>query len=321
MTPVLPRVAVVYDRLRPEERLLFTAFERRGVAVERLYGPHQRLALGVADSDANAGSVPRVVLQRCLAQTRALALTRLLEARGAQVLNSSWVAATCADKLATSLALERHGVATPHTAIAFDADGAFELCERLGYPVVLKPVMGSWGRMVSRLSDRDAVEAVLEHKRQLGGADHAIIYLQEHVAKPGRDIRAFVIGDRVIAAIYRSSEHWLTNTARGAEASRCDVSAELADVAQRAADAVGGGIVAVDLVESDRGLLVLEVNHTMEFRNSIATTGVDIADEVAGYVLAVAERIAVGDVGARASHTGPSVERMPAVAAAKSALA
>jgi len=319
VTAAAARVAIVYDRLRPEERLLFAAFERRGVGVERVYSAHQRAALGLADGDAPAANAPTVVLQRCLAQTRGLALTRLFEARGAHVLNPSWVAATCADKLATSLALERQGVPTPQTGIAFDVDGALELCERLGYPVVLKPVVGSWGRMVSRLSDRDAVEAVLEHKRQLGGPDHAVIYLQEHVAKPGRDIRAFVIGDRVVAAIYRSSEHWLTNTARGAEASRCDVSAELADVAQRAADAVGGGVVAVDLVESDRGLLVLEVNHTMEFRNSIVTTGVDIADEVAGYVLALAERIAAGDAGAFASQAAATVARTLAAAAAKHA--
>ena len=316
MIPAPPRVAIVYDRLRPEERLLFAAFERRGVGVERIHGAQQRIGPNLVDGDRYAGDAPTVVLQRCLAQTRGLALTRVLEARGAYVLNPSWVAATCADKLATSLALEGHGVPTPRTGIAFDAAGALELCERLGYPVVLKPVRGSWGRMVSRLSDRDAVEAVLEHKRQLGGPDHAVIYLQEHVAKPGRDIRAFVIGDRVIAAIYRSSEHWLTNTARGAEASRCAVSAELADVARRAAEAVGGGVVAVDLVESERGLLVLEVNHTMEFRNSITTTGVDIADEVAGYALALADRIAAGDTGAFGARAERAVAPTPAAATA-----
>ena len=321
MTPAPSRVAIVYDRLRPEERLLFAAFERRGVTVERIYAAHQRLGPGLLDGAGRTDDAPTVVLQRCLAQTRGLALTRLLEARGACVLNPSSVAATCADKLATSLALERHGVPTPRTGIAFDAGGALELCERLGYPVVLKPVAGSWGRMVSRLSDRDAVEAVLEHKRQLGGPDHAIIYLQEHVAKPGRDIRAFVIGDRVIAAIYRSSEHWLTNTARGAEASRCVVSAELADLARRAAEAVGGGVLAVDLVESERGLLVLEVNHTMEFRNSIATTGVDIADEVAGYALRLADHIVAGDTCAFGSQADRALARAPAGAAAPAARA
>ena len=168
----------------------------------------------------------------------------------------------------------------PRTGTAFTTEGVLDLCERFGYPVVLKPVVGSWGRMVSKLSDRDAVEAVLEHKTVLGGPSHKVFYVQEYVEKPGRDIRAFVVGDRVVAAIYRESEHWITNTARGGTARNCPLTDELTDVAQRAARAVGGGVLAVDLMESDRGLLVTEINHTMEFRNSVDTTGVDIPAEV-----------------------------------------
>jgi [lysine-biosynthesis-protein LysW]---L-2-aminoadipate ligase len=278
-------VAIVYDRMRPEERLLFDAFERLGVAAEPRYAPHEIHAL----CGERADGLPAVALQRCVSQTRGLALTRVYEAHGVNVVNASAVAALCADKLATSAALGMHGVPTPRTMVAFDHDAALEACDRLGYPVVLKPTVGSWGRMVSRLSDRDAVEAVLEHKRALGGPEHGVIYLQEHVVKPGRDIRAFVVGGQVIAAIERASDHWVTNTARGAVASRRDVDDAIADLAGRAAAAVGGGIVAVDLVESERGMLVLEVNHTMEFRNSIETTGVDIPAAIARYVLAALE--------------------------------
>jgi [lysine-biosynthesis-protein LysW]--L-2-aminoadipate ligase len=142
--------------------------------------------------------------------------------------------------------------------------------------------------MVSRLSDADAVAAVLEHKEVLGGPAHRVIYLQEHVAKPGRDIRAFVVGDRVVAAIYRESDHWITNTARGGVARACPVDDGLSEIALRAARAVGAGVLAIDLVESDRGLLVVEVNHTMEFRNSIDATGVDIPAEVVRWVLELA---------------------------------
>jgi len=279
-------VAIVYDRMRPEERLLFDAFERLGVEAEPRYAPHEVHAL----CGARADDLPAVALQRCVSQTRGLALTRVYEAHGVTVVNGSAVAAACADKLATSAALGRHGVPTPRTMVAFDHDAALEACDRLGYPVVLKPTVGSWGRMVSRLSDRDAVEAVLEHKRALGGPEHGVIYLQEHVVKPGRDIRAFVVGGRVIAAIDRASDHWVTNTARGAVASRREVDDAIADLAGRAATAVGGGIVAVDLVESERGMLVLEVNHTMEFRNSIETTGVDIPAAIARHVLTELER-------------------------------
>jgi [lysine-biosynthesis-protein LysW]--L-2-aminoadipate ligase len=159
----------------------------------------------------------------------------------------------------------------------------------MGYPVVLKPVVGSWGRLLARINDRDAAEAVLEHKEVLGSFQHSIFYIQELIRKPGRDIRAFVVGDECLCAIYRDSAHWITNTARGGKASNCPVTPELGDLCMRAAKAVGGGVLAVDIMEDpDRGFLVNEINHTMEFRNSIAPTGVDIPGRVVEYAQAVA---------------------------------
>ncbi|MEX2542865.1 MAG: lysine biosynthesis protein LysX [Trueperaceae bacterium] len=279
-----PRLALVYDRLRPEERMLFEAFGQRGVAFEKVYAPD--LAVDF-DELARLGRFD-VVLERSVSQTRGLALARLFEAAGASVINAPAVIETCGDKLATNAALARAGVPVPRSGVAFTRDGVLDLCERLGYPVVMKPVVGSWGRMVSRLSDRDAVEAVLEHKEALGGPSHKVHYLQEYIAKPGRDIRAFVVGGRVIAAIYRNSDHWITNTARGAVATNCPLNSELERVSLAAAAAVGGGILAVDLLESDRGPLVVEVNHTMEFRNSVSTTGVDIPGLMVDYALSLA---------------------------------
>ncbi len=276
-----PRIAVVYDRLRPEEKMLFDAFERQGVAFDKLYAPQL-----VCDFSA-LSDLPQydVILERCVSQTRGLAVSRIFTALGTRVLNTPGVIEVCGDKLATNAALARAGVPTPRTGVAFDTESAVNLAERFGYPVVLKPTVGSWGRMVSKLSDQDALEAVLEHKETLGGPQHKVFYLQEFVRKPGRDIRAFVVGGEVVAAIYRTSEHWVTNTARGAVATNCPLYGELAETAQRAAQAVGGGVVAVDVLESERGLLVVEVNHTMEFRNSVATTGVDIPAKVVEYAL------------------------------------
>jgi [lysine-biosynthesis-protein LysW]--L-2-aminoadipate ligase len=263
--------------------MLFEAFERASVPFEQVYAPHQ-----VVDFSAFEPSPYDVVVERCLSQTRGLALSRVYTAGGAVVVNRPEVIETCGDKLATNAALAAAGVPTPRTGVAFTVDAVLELCDRFGYPVVLKPVVGSWGRMVSKLSDRDAVEAVLEHKEVLGGPQHKVFYVQEFVRKPGRDIRAFVVGDEVIAAIYRSSDHWITNTARGGSASNCPLTDELVEVASAAARAVGGGVLAVDVIESERGLLVVEVNHTMEFRNSVSTTGVDIPARVVRYA---AERV------------------------------
>jgi [lysine-biosynthesis-protein LysW]--L-2-aminoadipate ligase len=261
--------------------MLFEAFERLGVPFGKAYAPQQGIRFDALD-ELTGGSV--VVLQRCLSQVRGLSLTRALEANGVTVVNSSSVVEVCGDKLATNAVFAKSGIPTPRTAVAFNAETALECCEYLGYPVVMKPIVGSWGRLVSKLSDRDAVEAVIEHREVLGGPQHKVYYFQEFVEKPDRDIRAFVVGDSVVAAIYRKSRHWITNTARGAEAVNCQVTKKISEISLKAANAVGGGILAVDLLESDQGLLVIEVNHTMEFRNSVSTTGVDIPGAVVAFL-------------------------------------
>lgn len=280
-------VAVVHDRLRPEERMIFAAFERAGVTPERIYAPSWRWEAGARRHEG------QVVLLRTLSHARTLAVARALEADGAQVVNAAAVVETCGDKAATSAALAAADVPQPRTFVAFGAEEVLAVCDTLGWPVVIKPVVGSWGRMVARCRDADAVEALLEHKQVLGGPSHQVFYVQEHIDKPGRDLRAFVVGDRVVAAIAREGDDWRTNTARGAVVSGVDPS-ELASVALAAACAVGGGILAVDLLESDRGLLVSEINHGMEFRNSTEPTGVDIPAEIVAHVVGLAEARAAG---------------------------
>ena len=162
--------------------------------------------------------------------------------------------------------------------------------EDIGYPAVLKPAVGSWGRLLSKVNDREAAETILEHKTTLGSYQHSVFYIQEYIEKPMRDIRAFVVGGETICAIYRSSPHWITNTARGGQSSNCPVTPELDALCVRAAKAMGGGILAIDVLEDpERGFLVNEVNHTMEFRNSIKPTGVDIPERMTDFIIRVAE--------------------------------
>ena len=203
--------------------------------------------------------------------------------------NSYNVATVCGDKLLTSCALAEHHVPQPEVRVAFTEESALKTIEDMGYPVVLKPAVGSWGRLLSKVNDRDAAEAILEHKAVLGSYHHSIFYIQKYVEKSGRDIRSFVIGDKCIAAIFRTSPHWITNTARGGTATKCEVTKELNDISVLAAKAVGGGIVAIDVFETKQGLMVNEVNYTMEYKNSITTTGVDIPAHMVDYILKVAE--------------------------------
>jgi [lysine-biosynthesis-protein LysW]--L-2-aminoadipate ligase len=279
-----PRIAVLLSRVRVEEKLLLQAFEAHGLAVDVRDDDEV-----VFDLHRNGWGSYDVVLERCVTQSRALAALLVLKDWGVRTVNRLEVVQTCGDKLATTSALVREGVPTPQVKIAFTPESALEAIEALGYPVVLKPSVGSWGRLLSKINDRQAAEAILEHKQTLGGYQHHIYYIQEYVDKPARDIRAFVVGDETICAIYRYSEHWVTNTARGGRASNCPVTPQIHDLSLAAARAVGGGVVAVDLLETPDGrLLVNEVNHTMEFRNSIDTTGVDIPGRIVDYVLEVA---------------------------------
>ena len=277
------RVGILCTRIRVEEKLLFNALRERGIVYEVMDVRRMALSLG---EDSLGGY--DVVLIRCLSHSQALYAARVLNGHGIPTVNSHQVIATCGDKLHTTLALARNGVPTLRTVVAFSQESALAAIEEMGYPVVLKPLHGSWGRLLSKVNDRDAAEAILEHKQTLGGYQHSIFYIQEYIEKPGRDIRSFVVGDETVAAIYRNSSHWITNTARGAKASNCPITPEIDTISRAAARAVGGGVVAIDILEAPDGrLFVSEVNHTPEFRNSIAPTGVDIPGKMIEYVLEV----------------------------------
>lgn len=277
------RIAILCSRVRVEERLLFTAFENLGITPLRY--DEREISARVSEFQPEVD----IVLERSVSTSAGLVALQLFESASVQTVNTHATAQTCADKLATSLALARQHVPQPITEIALSTESALEAIERIGYPVVMKPTVGSWGRLLARINDRDAAEAILEHKQVLGGYQHHVHYIQEYIEKPNRDIRAFVIGTETICAIYRQSPHWITNTARGGQASNCPVTVEIAEICRNATLAVSngaGGVLAVDLLEDpERGLVVCEVNHTMEFRNSIDTTGVNIPERIAQYVI------------------------------------
>ena len=278
----MTHIAILTSRIRVEEKLLIEACNRRNITFDII--DDGELLLDLAQPDTRWRNYD-AVLCRSMSQSRGLAVLHVLEHWGVPVFNSAAVTATCNDKLLTTLALLQAQVPTPRTLLAFDAPTAVRAIEMLGYPAVLKPVTGSWGRLLARINDRDAAEAVLEHQETLGGYQHQTHYIQQYIDKPQRDIRAFVIGEQTVCAIYRSSEHWVTNTARGAVTSNCPVTPGLATLCMRAAQAVGGGILAIDVLEDvERGLLVNEINATMEFRNSIAPTGVNIPDAMLDYI-------------------------------------
>jgi len=273
------RIGFLYTRLRVEEKYLLEELEKHGdVEVVRIND---------GESFFDIHQLPErvdVLFERSISYSRGLYISRIFEAHGIPVVNSSLVAERCGDKYVTSQILAQNGIPTPRVYMAFDEDSALKAIEAMGYPCVLKPVVGSWGRLLAKVENREMAEALIEHKAMMG-VNHQVFYIQEYIDKPGRDIRAFVVGDEAICAIYRSSENWITNTARGGVATNCPLTDEIAELCQRAARAVGGGLLALDLFETENGLTINEINHTMEFRNSITTTGVNIPQKMVEYVV------------------------------------
>jgi len=282
-------IGVLYSRVRVEEKWIFGAMEKRGIDYERL--DDRELAFDL-EQPAKWREFD-AVLERSISYTSGLYSLRVLNSFGVPTVNTASVAEVCGDKLVTSALLAQAGVPQPHVVTAFTPEAALDAIEAFGYPVVLKPVVGSWGRLLAKVNDRDAAEAIVEHKATLGSVQHSVFYIQEYIQKPGRDIRAIVVGDRELTAIYRKSGHWITNTARGGEGEVCPITPEIEDLCLRAVHAVGGGVLAVDLVEHpQKGMLVNEINHTMEFHAAQPISGVDIASEIVNYTVEVAQQAA-----------------------------
>ncbi len=279
------KVGFLHSILRVEEKLLIDEFRTRpGVDLEKIDDRERFFDLHKNDFRFD------VVIERCINHSRAVHALKIFGDFGIPTVNTYEVAEVCGSKFLTTQALIKTHVPTPKCYLAFTPESALAAMDELGFPCVIKPNTGSWGRLISKINDRDAAEAILEHKQILGSYHHSIFYIQEYVEKKGRDIRSFVVGDRCIAAVYRYSPHWITNTARGGKTENCPITEELHDVSVRAAKAVGGGVVAIDLFETPAGLSVNEVNYTMEFRNSITVTGVNIPAKVVDYVLEVGRK-------------------------------
>ncbi|MFC7205051.1 lysine biosynthesis protein LysX [Haloferax namakaokahaiae] len=280
-------VGLLYSRIRRDEKLLLSELRDRGHEVTKIDVRKEQFDL--TEAPAVFDDVD-IVVDRCLATSRSLYITRFLQSYDVPVVNSHETAAICADKAQNSLALADAGVPTPNTKVAFTIDSAMEIVEEFGYPCVLKPVVGSWGRLMAKIDSEAAAEAILEHKATLGSYEHKVFYIQEFVEKPGRDIRVLAVDGEPIAAMTRSSDHWLTNAAKGADSSAFELDDRAKELVKQASDAVGGGLLGIDLMETGAdGYTVHEVNHTVEFKALNEATDVDVPAKVVDWLEAKVE--------------------------------
>lgn len=284
------RLGMIYSRVRLDEKMLIEAAEKRGKKLDLLFD--DELVFDVHQRDWNYDAI----LERSISYTRGLWALKFLKYQGVPAVNRYEVALQCGDKTETSILLAKHGVPTPRTRVAFTPESAMKAIRELGYPCVIKPTLGSWARMVAKVTDETSAEQIIELREQLPNPVQQVYYIQEYVNKTGngngthRDIRSFVVGEENICAIYRTSPHWITNTAKGGKASNCPVTPELREISLKAAEAVGGGVLAMDIMETPEGYTCHEVNHTMEFKNSVAPTGVDIPGAILDFCVREAKR-------------------------------
>jgi [lysine-biosynthesis-protein LysW]--L-2-aminoadipate ligase len=277
------QVGLAYSRVREDEKLLLATLRERG---------HDVVKIDVRSTTFDSQTAPAVlteldvVLDRCLATSRSLYLSQFCEAYDVPIVNTAETSQVCADKVTSTLQLEQAGVPTPATTVAFTTESALSAVESFGYPCVLKPVVGSWGRLVAKIDSRSAAEAILEHKATLGHYEHKVFYLQEYVDKPGRDIRVLAADGEPIAGMTRSAEHWLTNAAKGAETAAFELDEDARDLVERASEAVGGGLLGIDLMETgeDTGYTVHEINHTPEFKSLQETVDADVPAAVVDWL-------------------------------------
>ncbi|MDO8610619.1 MAG: lysine biosynthesis protein LysX [bacterium] len=275
-------IAILHSTIRGDEKLIIESAKNRKVDIKLIDIRNEIFNRETYKVDFD------IALERSVSTVKGTQAVRFFESLNVPVVNPSSIATICEDKFYTSLILQQKNVPTPKFAMVFNAVEAAKAIDQLGgYPVIIKPPLGSWGRLLAKINDIDALEAVLEHKDVLGSPQQKAFYIQQYINKPGRDIRAFVIDGKAICAIYRDSPHWITNTARGGVATNCPVTKEILQISKKASDAVGGGILSLDIFETENGLSINEINHTTEFKNSEKPTGVSISGEIVDYCLKV----------------------------------
>ncbi len=285
-------LAILTDRLRWEEKALYSAASSAGLRASIVDVKANSVDLSDESSLPEEVRGSDVVLQRCVSHYRGLYYAAILERFNRVVINSFNTTLVTGNKLLTSLELVKKGIPTPKTYVAFSDDAAIAFMERHGYPVVVKPVVGSWGRLVTKVDDRDDASALVEFRRMINDPTYQVYYLQEYVRRPPRDLRAVVVGDELVAAEYRYQppDDWRTNIARGGRAEPARLGDAEREIVLKAAEAVGGGVLGVDAMETEEGLLVHEVNGGLEFHGVSAATGVDVAAKIIEYAVKVARR-------------------------------
>jgi len=204
-----------------------------------------------------------------------------LQRLGLYVINPPEAIENCVDKYAILAILEDSGIPVPRTAVTENVDAALKAFHELGGDVIVKPIFGSRGIGSTRVTDGEVAATIFKAITFY----HGVIYLQEFVPHGFSDIRAFVIGDRVVAAMRRLANTWKTNYSQGAKPASMKLDKELEELAVKSARLIECKIAGVDILESSNGPLLVEVNSQPGWRGLQSVARVNIADEIVGFIL------------------------------------
>ncbi len=274
------KIGMLYERIRKDEKLLIAAANKKGIELDLIKVQDLLFDIGKNGFDHD------IVLERCMNHLTAMYALNILNSFGVKTVNSGRTAQICGSKFSVTEALIMNKIPTPKVQIAFTPEKALDIIEEMGYPVILKPAIGSWGKLLAKINDKEAAEAIVYHKKNLGTYHHSVYYVQEYIEKHGRDIRVFVVGNKVYA-IYRNSKHWITHIDKGASISKCTVTPKIKKLALKAKNAVNGDFVCVDMLESRKGIQVLEVDYTPEFSVYFPHLDEKITDDIIDYMVSL----------------------------------
>ena len=278
------KFGILVSYIRFEEKKIFEACRERNIDFEKIIDKEIILDYQKKITDYD------LIIDRSISHIRSIQCLKIFNGWGIKTVNKWEIANICGDKSLTTSFLSSGGVPIPRTIMAYSSESALRAIEEIGYPVVLKPAVGSWGRLISKINDRESAEGLIEHKAILGSYHHSSFYIQKYIDKPGRDIRVMVIGDKPVCAMYRKSEHWITNAHRDSKGEICPITSKIEEIALKATQSVGGGVLAVDILEYNEGYLVIEINYKPEFKLLFETTGVDVAGMIVDYAMEVAKK-------------------------------
>ena len=271
-------IELIFDVPRLEEKLILEELKKAGLNLQLTNVKHHPLSW--EDKPAE------ISLIRTISMQRAAYSASIREAAGARAINSLEAILIAGDKILTLSRLWKAGIPFPRSVVALNGEAAEKAGELMEFPIIDKPPIGSWGRLVALVKDLQSFRSIIEHRELYQSQALRTHLIQRYVNGGCRDLRVLVLGEEVLGAVQRIAANgdWRSNVARGGVVKRAEVDEELRELAVKASSVIGGEFLAVDLFEENGGYLVNEVNGVPEFKGYMEATGENVPRKLVEYL-------------------------------------